>query len=74
MNSQLEGCRQLQTPIIEAMGRGGVTKATTQPKEANGANQRDSGVTSAEVTNIVKSTVGAGNAVYLCAMITDRNR
>ena len=33
MRSRLEGCPQLQTPIIEAMERCGVTKATTQPQE-----------------------------------------
>ncbi|KAK9517659.1 hypothetical protein VZT92_023008 [Zoarces viviparus] len=33
MRSRGEGCPQLQTPIIEAMERCGVTKATTQPQE-----------------------------------------
>ncbi|XP_061747885.1 piggyBac transposable element-derived protein 4-like [Nerophis ophidion] len=33
MRSRLEGCPQLQTPIIEAMERCGVTKAKIQPQE-----------------------------------------
>ncbi|KAJ8402986.1 hypothetical protein AAFF_G00359020 [Aldrovandia affinis] len=33
MKSRLEGFPQLQTQIVEAMGRCGVTKATTQPQE-----------------------------------------
>ncbi|KAL7856775.1 hypothetical protein SRHO_G00156740 [Serrasalmus rhombeus] len=33
MRNRLEGCPQLQTPIIKAMERCGVTKATTQPQE-----------------------------------------
>ena len=43
-------------------------------KEADRANQRERGVRSAQVTKIAKSTIGVGNAMYLCAMITARNR
>ena len=38
------------------------------------AHQRERGVRSAQVTKIAKSTIGVGNAMYLCAMITARNR
>lgn len=40
MRSRLEGRPRLQTPIIEAMRRCGVTKATTQPEERSRQGQQ----------------------------------
>ena len=68
MRRRLEGCPQLQTPITDAMGRCGVTKATTQPQENR------QGPPKRKRCQIARSAQSVGNAMYLCAMITARNK